>query len=982
MTDERLDLEDLLDRLVAEYVDGIQRGETPDREALLQLVPEQNQATLLRCLKMAESGQFTPPTHPPPLLPGSTLGPYKLLKLVGRGGMAHIFLAHHPDLKRDVALKVMRSGLALELRHVDRFRREASAIARLSHPNIVQVHDVGSEHGVHYLAMEWIDGPNLDQVLHAMPEDRPWTGADLARAAGWNPTHESYERAYAALIAQAVRGVSAAHSAGIVHRDLKPSNILIHPDGRALVADFGLAKGDSDPGLSLTGEMLGTPHYMSPEQVAQSAAEVDERTDIYSLGVTLYEGLTGQRPHRGPTTLKVLESIQTQQPVPIRSVRPSLTANAEAVVDRAMAKDAQQRQASSEELLSDLDALAEGRVSRSLSMRAGGFRRGLRVAASALAGHAVEYRSPVRWLGLPLVHVRFAGRGHRGRIQPARGWLAIGSVAVGAIALGGTAIGGVALGVLAVGLASLGAACALGVLALGLGSGAGLVATGGMSAGFVAFGGMAAGQYVIAGKACAPHQISGLRIDQEAVELFDRFLPWLLDCLPADPRVERCVVSQGNSKEQEMLKTLLATFAWIGTPPTDAAVWEHFSLPNGIQVSSLVVEDAESQSFFTLLPLGLLADDAHRAQYAHLVEHMLIRSTDPDGLEVDGIRLNGETSALTLRLESIGPVERWRESLERHARWVAADSFDEQVLAVEQQRIGQEEAGTTASGFTAKWADAAWNQVIRHGLTHAAVHNDPASATVDDLREYVRRRVPVSDDLRFVSVGPVATEELRGLLEATLGRLEPQNAEPRESTFDGSPMHREATWDLDARHYIEWYPLPDRGPADRVGSVVLSQLVMVALSQDADLQAHGIRALAGADLVTPEGRFLKLTVGFQEESDLELIQQAFRSATEHPLELLQVSGDAQATLAQLIDQLSVLPDFGQLRKLVAGRPMSKFLEAQVALTQMNHRITTGLLADAELKQGHAAVTPELVAELARLAFREDARSSLLLRPVR
>jgi len=434
-----------------------------------------------------------------------------------------------------------------------------------------------------------------------------------------------------------------------------------------------------------------------------------------------------------------------------------------------------------------------------------------------------------------------------------------------------------------------------------------------------------------------------------------------------------------------MLTTLLA--AALSTPlsgapaPSAPPAWEHFVLENGIQVSSLVVGDAENQSFFTLLPLGLLADDAHRTQYAHLVEHMLIRSTDPDSLLEDGLRLNGETTALTLRLESIGPAESFREALERHARWLAADRFDEQVLAREQQRMEQELDTTLAGGFTAKWADAAWNQIVRHGLDHAAVRLDPASATVSEVREYVQARVPVSAAVQFVSVGPVPAEQIRETLETTLGELAPREAAAGVSPFDGEPIEREATWDLEARHYLEWYPLPDRGVADRAGSVLLSQLVNAALMQDARLSSRGIQAHAAADLITPEGRFLKLTAGFKDEADLPLIREAYQAAIADPLATLHASGDAAGSLTRLSEQLTALPDFQQLRKRLAGKTSSMFLEAQVALTLMNHRITTGLPADGELKQAHAALTPETLAELARLTFRKIARSSLLLRPV-
>ena len=968
MTHERNDLDDLLDQLVSQYSDALQKGLLPDRGEYLARVPEDHREALNRCMGMMEAGLTGTAPAPPALAAGSVLGGYQVRELLGRGGMAHIFRAYDERLRRDVALKVLRPGLTLDPRHVDRFHREATAIARLSHPHVIQVHDVGEEDGLHYIAMEWIDGKNLDQVFRSMPGDRAWTGSDLLRALGREASESTplpFEQIFAGLMLQVAQGVAAAHAAGLVHRDLKPSNILIHPDGRAIVADFGLAKGDTDPALSLTGELIGTPHYMSPEQVAQTSDGIDARSDIYSLGVTLYEGLAGRRPHRGETTLKVLDSIQNEQPDPIRACVPARTRNAQAIVTRAMAKDPAQRHRSAAELVEDLEALAAGLRAPSLALAGGWPRRMFAGMGRVLSGRPLEYISSLRFAGLPLIHVRFAGRNAGARRRPAKGIIAIGSVAVGGIAIGGIAMGGFACGVVSLGLVTLGAALAVGGLAIGMGCGLGALATGGMAAGYAAVGGMTAANYSIAGKAFGPHQISGERVDQNAVDWFNHYMPWLLARLPAELGAGSSEVGPQDSHAES------------------SAAWEHGRLAqNGIEVSLLEVEDAETQSFFTLIPLSLVADEAGHAQYSHLVEHMLIRATDPESLLVDGLRLNGETTSLCMRLESIGPADKWRESLGKHAAWLAASEFDADTLEREKLMVAGEENSTVRSGYTGKWADVAWNQVVRHGRKHAAVHDDVASATVEDLTEYVIRNVPISSAVRLVGVGPIPADEVWEYLESGIGMIPQREVDPYTSEWHVAPGEYQATWDLDAYHYMEWYRLPDRGHEDRVASRLLGNLITAALFQNPRLRARNIQAIASADLITTEGRFLRISAGVQSIEDADLLNRVLAEVLKNPLPDLDSSGVGSQLLANFSGQLMVLPDFRKLRESVASPASRSLVEAQVALNQINHRVAIGLFDERVLRKAHAEVTPKLLDYIVREALRPSRRSTLLLSPKR
>ncbi len=491
-------LDDQLDALVARYSDELEAGTARPRDAYLAEVPAEIRPGLERCLKMIEAGTAKTPSGTRPLCAGLAFDQYELIREIGRGGMALVWLARDQKLQRPVALKILRPGLALEARHTDRFRREATAMARLRHPNVVQVHGTGEAHGYHYFAMEFVEGPSLATVLEALPPGPERTAADLARACG-SPElgmhDDSYERALARLLVPAMEALEAAHREGLVHRDIKPSNILLRGDGRAVLADFGLAKGESDPALSLTGDALGTPYYMSPEQAYVTGQRVDHRTDIYSLGVTLYEALGGTRPFGGDSFLEVIESIKTTTPPPVRSVNPGCSRSATAVVRKAMARSPEDRYESADQLHKDLVALSEGRDSEAAREQGGLLRRFWIQCRYMTAGLPYEYRSGITFLGLPLVHA-FAGPHVRGRkMRVAKGWLAIGDIAFGVVSCGLYCFGLFTFGLVGVGIVSA-SACGIGLLAFG-GVAVGPIACGGLSMGGLAIGLIAIGRFVL-----------------------------------------------------------------------------------------------------------------------------------------------------------------------------------------------------------------------------------------------------------------------------------------------------------------------------------------------------------------------------------------------------------------------------------------------------------------------------------------------------
>ncbi len=524
-------LDDLLDTLVSEFSDALAGGQTPSRQEYLGRVPAHARPGLERVLKMIEAGMARPPATSEPLRRGIELDNFRLEREIGRGGMAIVWLAQDLQLKRPVALKILRPGLALEPRHVDRFRREALAIAKLKHPHIVSIHGVGETRGYHWLAMEYVEGPSFATVLEALPIDRPRTAEDLARAAqipSLAAGGRTFDQAVAQLLAPIAEALSTAHDNGLVHRDVKPSNILIHRDGRAVIADFGLAKGDDDPALSLTGEGLGTPYYMSPEQAYLTGKTVDHRTDVYSLGVTLYEALAGHRPFRGESFLEVIESIRSTIP-PSLSAR-QCSRDSIAVVRRAMAREPEQRYANAQALHDDLCAMVDGRPTDARSAEGGLLRRAWSRFKRAGSGQTVEYKSATTFLGLPLVHWYSGPRAAGTRPRVAKGWLASGDIALGGltfgpIAAGLTGCGGISAGLLfgwggiTVGGLALGGVSA-GVLSCG-GLSLGRLAIGGVSYGFAAIGGVATGTYVAGGKTFGEHVMTGQHVDPAAEAFFE-----------------------------------------------------------------------------------------------------------------------------------------------------------------------------------------------------------------------------------------------------------------------------------------------------------------------------------------------------------------------------------------------------------------------------------------------------------------------------
>jgi len=309
-------------------------------------------AEVRRMLTASSSEDFL---EPPPLeepAAGRDLGDFTLLHELGRGGMGVVYRALQRPLKRIVAVKVLPASFALAQRQVDRFLREARAAARLSHPNLVAVLTVGVEHGVRFFAMEFVDGHNLqDEILRL----RSNLAADENDRAHLPSSHATdYFRSVAECVRQVADGLSYAHEHQVIHRDVKPSNLLLDAAGRVKLVDFGLARDEEQGSLSHSGDVLGTPHYMSPEQARAHKHKVDHRTDIYSLGVVLFELLTLQRPFEGKSSQEVIHNLLSCEPPRLRKLNPRVPRDLETICLTAMAKEPGDRYQNAAALRDDL----------------------------------------------------------------------------------------------------------------------------------------------------------------------------------------------------------------------------------------------------------------------------------------------------------------------------------------------------------------------------------------------------------------------------------------------------------------------------------------------------------------------------------------------------------------------------------------------------------------------------------------------------
>jgi serine/threonine protein kinase len=268
------------------------------------------------------------------------LGNYHKLKQIARGAMGIIFKGERRADNLVVALKVLPLQAVTDPQDIERFKREIETITSLVHPNIVRVFDFGQEEDFYYYVMEFLDGRSLRELIYDRGHLSPYHAAEIVR--------------------DAARGVAFAHQHGVIHRDLKPSNVMICKDGSVKIVDFGLAFHKTSQILTATGISLGTPAYMSPEQIEGDRADVNERSDIYSLGITLYEAVTGQRPFEGENQYDVMKRVLFDEPRRANAVNAGVPEDLARVIATAMARNPDDRYAHVTALIDELDAFIEG----------------------------------------------------------------------------------------------------------------------------------------------------------------------------------------------------------------------------------------------------------------------------------------------------------------------------------------------------------------------------------------------------------------------------------------------------------------------------------------------------------------------------------------------------------------------------------------------------------------------------------------------
>src|SRR5271157_5330249 len=270
-----------------------------------------------------------------PQIPG-----YRVEALLGHGGMGVVYRAWHLRLGRAVALKMLLAGPCARPEELERFLREAQAVAALRHPNVVQVHDIGDVEGRPYFTMELVEGGNLADQIRGVPQ----------------PAHQA-----AARVATLAEAIHAAHQSGIVHRDLKPSNILLTRDGTPKVTDIGLARRlEGDGGLTLSGVPVGTPSYMAPEQARADKGAIGPATDVYALGAILYELLTGRPPFRAESATATLQQVLTDEPVTPTRLNPQVPGDLTTICLKSLSKEPHRRYASAVALAEDLRRFLRG----------------------------------------------------------------------------------------------------------------------------------------------------------------------------------------------------------------------------------------------------------------------------------------------------------------------------------------------------------------------------------------------------------------------------------------------------------------------------------------------------------------------------------------------------------------------------------------------------------------------------------------------
>ena len=366
-----ISLDSIIGSIADEFTDRLHQGETPDIEQYVQQHPQHADVirqvlSTLQALgpNPSSSNLLADDFVDPTAHVQRTLGDFRILREIGRGGMGVVYQAEQISLGRIVALKVLPFAGVLDERQLKRFKYEARAAASLDHPHIVSVYSVGCERAVHFYAMQYVEGQSLAEIIADLRGDTDDEDAVVPTDVETKPVaalsteretdSSAFFRRVARLGIQASEALDHAHGVGIVHRDIKPSNLMVDMAGKLLVTDFGLAQIQGEGNLTMTGDLVGTLRYMSPEQADSDRAVLDHRADIYSLGITLYELLTLRPAFEGREKAKLLRDILEHDPPAPRSINSAIPRDLETIVLKAISKDPVDRYSKAAELAEDL----------------------------------------------------------------------------------------------------------------------------------------------------------------------------------------------------------------------------------------------------------------------------------------------------------------------------------------------------------------------------------------------------------------------------------------------------------------------------------------------------------------------------------------------------------------------------------------------------------------------------------------------------
>jgi serine/threonine protein kinase/tetratricopeptide (TPR) repeat protein len=378
----------IVEQAIQQFVDAQLRGQNPDINELVKQYPEfedrirqriqnfQHINGLFDCLMQADDSDFAPEISEHNLI-GQMLGDFKILSVIGTGGMGAVFLAHQISLDRDVALKVISDISGARKKSIERFGREAKVLARISHPNIVPIYEVGQEGPYSYFAMEYVKGVSLNKVIDVvrkasasqkasdvmskcLAEGGIYVDGQAEVGGSGAEIDTDYIVNISRIIISIASALDYAHKQGVLHRDIKPSNILIKPDGTAKLVDFGLARAESQQTITMTGEFFGTPSYVSPEQVRKPET-VDCRSDVYSLAATYYECLTLRPPFAGDTVNETLTRVISRPVVPPKKYCPRLSTDFNTVLLHALEKSPEDRYQTAADFAADIENVLDFR---------------------------------------------------------------------------------------------------------------------------------------------------------------------------------------------------------------------------------------------------------------------------------------------------------------------------------------------------------------------------------------------------------------------------------------------------------------------------------------------------------------------------------------------------------------------------------------------------------------------------------------------